>query len=68
MIPITVILASESAQPVPVTLPPIATLARDAFPDGEAKLMLAALVLEVYELQKRLRRLEGDSGGGLLIS
>jgi len=43
-------------------------MARDAFPDGEAKLMIAALVLEVHELQQRLHRLEESAGlGGMLI-
>ncbi len=68
MKPITVVLAGNSPQPVPVTIPPVATLARDAFPDGEAKLMLAALVLEIYELQQRLAKLEPRSSGGLIIS
>ncbi len=68
MKPITVVLAGTSPQPVPITLPPVATHARDAFPDGEAKLILAALVLEIHELQKRLARLEGETGGGLIIS
>jgi len=65
---ITVVLAARSPQPVPVQLPPVATMARDAFPDGEAKLMIAALVLEVHELQQRLHRLEESAGlGGMLI-
>ena len=66
---ITIVLAARSPQPVPVQIPPVATLARDAFPDSETKLLIAALVLEVADLQKRLERLEESAGlGGMIIT
>lgn len=66
---ITIVLAARSPQPVPIQIPPVATIARDAFPAGETKLMIAALVLEIHELQGRLARLEESAGlGGMLIT
>lgn len=66
---VTIVLAARSPQPVPIQIPPVATIARDAFPDGEAKLMIAALVLEIGELQNRIARLEESAGlGGMLIT